>query len=76
MNIITGYISSDSGEVLIAGKSILDDPKDTKKSLGYLPELPPLYNDMTVKGYLNYIFDLKKCKLPRKAHLKEVMDLT
>ena len=76
MNIITGYISSDSGEVLIAGKSILDDPKDTKKSIGYLPELPPLYNDMTVKGYLEFIFDLKRVRLPMKEHLAQIYKTT
>ncbi|MCQ2408323.1 MAG: ABC transporter ATP-binding protein [Oscillospiraceae bacterium] len=76
MNMLTGYISSTSGQALINGVDILEDPIKAKSFIGYLPELPPLYLDMTVKGYLNYIFDLKKCKLPRKAHLKEVMDLT
>lgn len=76
MNMLTGYISSTSGQALINGVDILEDPIKAKAQIGYLPELPPLYLDMTVKGYLNYIYDLKKCKLPRKAHLKEVMDLT
>ena len=76
MNMLTGYISSTSGQALINGVDILEDPIKAKSFIGYLPEQPPLYLDMTVKGYLNYIFDLKKCKLPRKAHLKEVMDLT
>ena len=76
MNMLTGYISSTSGKALINGVDILEDPIKAKSFIGYLPEQPPLYLDMTVKGYLNYIFDLKKCKLPRKAHLKEVMDLT
>ena len=58
------------GRVNILAQTKIGDQKAN------LPELPPLYLDMTVKGYLNYIFDLKKCKLPRKAHLKEVMDLT
>ncbi len=76
MNMLTGYISSSSGQALINGVDILEDPIKAKSYIGYLPELPPLYLDMTVKGYLNYIFDLKKCKLPRRAHLNEVMTLT
>ena len=76
MNMLTGYISSTSGQALINGVDILEDPIKAKSYIGYLPELPPLYLDMTVKGYLNYIFDLKKCKLPRRAHLNEVMSLT
>ncbi|MCQ2417745.1 MAG: ABC transporter ATP-binding protein [Oscillospiraceae bacterium] len=76
MNMLTGYISSTSGQALINGVDILEDPIKAKSFIGYLPELPPLYVDMTVKGYLDYIYDLKKCKLPRKAHLTEVMELT
>ena len=76
MNMLTGYISSTSGQALINGVDILEDPIKAKSYIGYLPELPPLYVDMTVKSYLNYIYDLKKCKLPRKAHLNEVMALT
>ncbi len=72
MNIITGYISSDSGEVLINGKSILDDPTEAKKSIGYLPEMPPLYNDMTVEKYLKFMFDLKKVRLPMKEHIDSI----
>ena len=76
MNMLTGYISSTSGTALINGVDILEDPIKAKSYIGYLPELPPLYVDMTVKGYLHYIYDLKKCKLPRRAHLNEVMSLT
>ena len=76
MNMLTGYISSTSGTALINGVDILEDPIKAKSFIGYLPEMPPLYLDMTVKGYLNYIYDLKKCKLPRRAHLNEVMTLT
>ncbi len=76
MNMLTGYISSTSGQALINGVDILEDPIKAKSYIGYLPELPPLYLDMTVKSYLNYIYDLKKCKLPRRAHLNEVMSLT
>lgn len=75
MNMLTGYISSTSGKALINGVDILDDPIKAKKNIGYLPEIPPLYLDMTVKDYLNFIYDLKKCKIPRKAHLEDVCGL-
>ena len=74
MNIITGYLSSDSGEVLIDGKSILENPKEAKTRLGYLPEQPPLYNDMTVRGYLEFMFHLKRVRvrLPMKEHITDI----
>ncbi|MDF2566728.1 MAG: ABC-type multidrug transport system, ATPase component [Oscillospiraceae bacterium] len=75
MNILTGYLSSSSGAAKIGGKDILDDPMGAKSKIGYLPEQPPLYLDMTVSAYLNFVYDLKKCKLPRKAHLQEICDL-
>ncbi|MCM1528412.1 MAG: ABC transporter ATP-binding protein [Alistipes sp.] len=75
MNMLTGYISSTSGKILINNVDILEDPIRAKSNIGYLPEIPPLYVDMTVDGYLNFMFDLKKCKLSRKAHLKEICDL-
>lgn len=75
MNILTGYISSTEGQALINGIDILEEPTKAKKEIGYLPELPPLYLDMTVKEYLNFIYDLKKCKLPRKAHLEDICAL-
>jgi ABC-2 type transport system ATP-binding protein len=75
MNILTGYISSTDGKALINGIDVLDEPMKAKKNIGYLPENPPLYLDMTVKDYLNFIYNLKKCKLPRKAHIAEVCKL-
>ena len=75
MNMLTGYISSTSGKALINGVDILDDPINAKKNIGYLPEIPPLYLDMTVKDYLNFVYGLKKCKIPRKAHLEDVCGL-
>ena len=75
MNIITGYISSTSGTVTVDGSEILENPKETKKKIGYLPEIPPLYPDMTVRKYLEFMFDLKKVKLPKKEHIDEVMRL-
>lgn len=75
MNMLTGYISSTSGQALINGVDILEDPIAAKKNIGYLPEIPPLYLDMTVRAYLNFVFDLKRCKLPRRSHMKDVMTL-
>ncbi len=75
MNIITGYLSSDSGTVEIDGIDILEDPAGVKKKIGYLPEIPPLYNDMTVQGYLEFMFKLKKVKLPMKEHISKICDM-
>ncbi len=75
MNMITGYISSSSGTVTVDGSEILDDPKKVKSCIGYLPEIPPLYADMTVRKYLEFMFDLKKVRLPKKEHIDEVMRL-
>ena len=72
MNMITGYLSSTSGTVLIDGHDILEEPLEAKKHIGYLPELPPLYLDMTVKEYLGFVYELKKCTLPREQHLAEI----
>ena len=75
MNILTGYLSSSGGEVIINGADILEDPTAAKRSIGYLPELPPLYLDMTVIEYLNFVYGLKKCRLPKKSHLAEICSL-
>ncbi len=75
MNIITGYISSTSGTVTVDGSEILEEPKKTKQKIGYLPEIPPLYIDMTVRKYLEFMFELKRVKLPKKEHIDEVMQL-
>ncbi|MDR0624318.1 MAG: ABC transporter ATP-binding protein [Treponema sp.] len=69
MNIIAGYTSSTSGTVTVNGCEILDNPIGCKKQIGYLPERPPLYPDMTVKDYLSFMFDLKKVKLPKTDHI-------
>ncbi|NMA37862.1 MAG: ATP-binding cassette domain-containing protein [Papillibacter sp.] len=76
MNIITGYLSANSGAARIDGIDILEDPMEAKKHIGYLPEQPPLYLDMTVEEYLNFIFDLKNVKdLKRRTHLAEICEL-
>lgn len=76
MNIITGYLSSTAGTVTIDGCEILDDPIGAKSKIGYLPEIPPLYVDMTVKRYLEFVYDLKKVTLPKQEHLQEVCKVT
>ena len=75
MNIITGYMSSTSGTVSIGGIDILENPTEAKRFIGYLPEQPPLYLDMTVREYLNFVYELKGCKLNRKKHLAEICEV-
>lgn len=75
MNILTGYLSSNEGTVKIADIDILENPNAAKKHIGYLPEIPPLYLDMTVKEYLNFVYDIKGCKLNRDAHIQEICSL-
>jgi len=74
MNIITGYSSSTMGTVTVDGAEILEDPIKVKSKIGYLPEHPPLYLDMTVKEYLSFMFDLKKVKLVKASHIDEICD--
>lgn len=75
MNMLTGYISSTSGSASINGVDILDDPIAAKKSIGYLPELPPLYQDMTVWEYLCFVYELKGCKFAKTQHLEEICEV-
>lgn len=76
MNIITGYLSATDGSVSVMGKNTLENPNEVKALIGYLPELPPLYMDMTVKEYLNFMYDLKKVKIDRTAHIEEICEIT
>lgn len=76
MNIITGYISYTDGTVLVDGYDILENPMEVKKRIGYLPEIPPLYPDMTVIEYLEFVYDLKKIKTEDKAsHIQDIIQL-
>ena len=76
MNIMTGYIGASSGEVIINGHNILEEPEKAKKCIGYLPEIPPLYLDMTVSEYLYFAAELKKIpKADRNAQVIKVMEL-
>ncbi|WP_051685030.1 ABC transporter ATP-binding protein [Clostridium sp. KNHs205] len=69
MNILTGYISATEGTVVINGHDIFDEPEEAKKCIGYLPELPPLYQDMTVREYLNFVADIKSVKKNEKRQM-------
>ncbi len=75
MNILTGYISLTDGEVSVGGYNVLEEPELAKCRIGYLPEQPPLYQEMTVREYLNFIYDLKNVKFPRKPHINEICRL-
>ena len=77
MNMITGYIAATEGDILIDGHNILEEPEEAKKRIGYLPEIPPLYQDMTVREYLEFAAELKA--IPRekkKSNIEEVMSTT
>ncbi len=75
MNMLTGYISSTSGTATINGIDVLEDPIAAKMHIGYLPEKPPVYGDMTVMEYLRFVYSLKKSKMPRESHLAEICEL-
>lgn len=73
MNIMTGYIGATDGTVEINGYDIIEEPEKAKTNIGYLPELPPLYQDMTVNEYLRFVAELKKVnKKEIKAHVAEI----
>lgn len=77
MNMITGYLAASEGTITVNGKDILKDPEEAKRCIGYLPEIPPLYPDMTVGEYLKFVADLKK--IPRKQQqeqLEAVLEMT
>lgn len=77
LNLLTGYLAPTSGRVLIGGQDPLLQPQEAKRLLGYLPEQPPLYDEMTVREYLRFAAELKgvaRCAIP--AHVDEVMELT
>ncbi len=75
MNILTGYLSSTSGAAYINGINILNDPIGAKKFIGFLPEQPPLYPEMTVLEYLGFVYELKGCEFDRTAHIEEILSV-
>lgn len=77
MNMITGYLGVTSGKITVNGHDILAEPEEAKKCIGYLPEIPPLYMDMTVLEYLQFAAELKKLpKKEREVAIAEAMELT
>ena len=75
MNILAGYLSSTAGRVVVDGLNVLDEPLEVKRRIGYLPEQPPLYLDMTVEEYLIFVYDLKGCTFNRTKHLEEICEV-
>ena len=78
MNVITGYLSATAGAAKVAGIDILENPLEAKKHIGYLPQDPPLYLDMTVEEYLNFIYDIKGVKKEdesRTAHIDRICEM-
>lgn len=73
MNIMTGYLGATEGQVIIGGRDILKEPEAAKKQIGYLPEQPPLYMEMTVREYLEFAADLKK--IPRREREEAVEEV-
>lgn len=77
MNMITGYIASTEGDVIIDGHDILKEPEEAKKCIGYLPEMPPVYFDMTVTEYLNFAAELRQIKKDERVNaIAEVVEVT
>ena len=76
MNMITGYISASEGQITLDGMDVLEQPREVKRRIGYLPEQPPLYMDMTVEEYLKFVCDIKEVrKKSQKAHLDDLYNL-
>ena len=74
LNIMAGYLAPTEGDVLIDGISVIDDPGTAKRRIGYLPEQPPLYQDLTVREYLVFAAELKKLgRAERRAEVERVM---
>ncbi len=75
MNMITGYLSATDGSVKVDGYDVLENPNAVKERIGYLPELPPLYLDMTVKEYLKFVCELKKVKENHQTHINRIAQM-
>lgn len=74
MNILTGFISATSGQVFINGENLFEEPRNVKRTIGYSPEKPPLYGDMTVDEYLRFCYELKGVRLNKKGHIAEICE--
>ena len=77
MNMMTGYLAPTKGQILINGYDVAEEPMEARKCIGYLPEIPPLYPDMTVLEYLRFAAELKQVpKNERSTEIERVMDET
>jgi ABC-2 type transport system ATP-binding protein len=72
MRILAGSLGATSGRATIGGHDVLTEPRKTKQLVGYLPEVPPLYEDMTVRGYLRFCAGIKRASDPRSATEKAI----
>lgn len=72
MNMLTGCLRPSAGTIMLGGFDIDTDAAEARKKIGYLPETPPLYPDMTVEEYLDFVYQLKQCKLPQEEHIRQV----
>lgn len=72
MNMLTGCLRPSAGTIILGGFDIDTDAAEARKKIGYLPETPPLYPDMTVEEYLDFVYRLKQCKLPQEEHIRQV----
>ncbi len=75
MNILTGFLSSTSGSAYVGGINILEEPIKAKKLIGFLPEQPPVYPEMTVIEYLNFVYELKGATLEKEPHIEEILSV-
>ncbi len=76
LNLLTGYFPPDSGAVRVDGMKLLENPRECKRRIGYLPEKPPLYDEMTVRDYLGFVSDLREVtRRAKKKHVEEILDL-
>ena len=77
MNIMTGYLAPTAGTILVDGHDLTEDPMEAKRRIGYLPEQPPLYTDMTVEEYLSFAAELKKVsRAERAVQLEQILEMT
>jgi ABC-2 type transport system ATP-binding protein len=74
MRILTGFYKPSAGDAFIDGKSVRKETEEVRKRIGYLPETPPLYREMSVESYLKFVFDLKTLRLPKRQSKKEAVE--
>jgi len=76
LNLMTGYFAPDEGRVFVGGMDMMEKPRECKRMVGYLPEKPPLYTEMTVRDYLGFVCDLREVlKRGQKRHVAEIVGI-